>query len=234
MIAKPTVLFLLGAWLALSPPAAAALVNEGEYTLDTSTGVEWLNPTLTFGLSYDAVVAGAGGWAAAGWQYATSAQFYQLATDYVGGAASFYNPTGAFDEVSVGNGPSYFAGAFNLVNALGVTNSLSIPGGVYEVSAGLVVPPLGQSVSYIAGVYAISYENTSEWFIDAEFSPTSVSPGVGSYLVKDPPAYVQPIMPEPVITPALAPETSAWLMMLLGFAGLGYAGYRRAKVRRAG
>jgi hypothetical protein len=29
------------------------------------------------------------------------------------------------------------------------------------------------------------------------------------------------------------PELSTWAMMLLGFAGLGYAGYRRAKGLRA-
>lgn len=30
-------------------------------------------------------------------------------------------------------------------------------------------------------------------------------------------------------TPTLAPEPSTWLMLLVGFAGLGIAGYRRAK-----
>jgi len=29
------------------------------------------------------------------------------------------------------------------------------------------------------------------------------------------------------------PEASTWAMMLLGFAGLGYAGYRRARAGRA-
>jgi hypothetical protein len=29
------------------------------------------------------------------------------------------------------------------------------------------------------------------------------------------------------------PEPSTWAMMLIGFAGLGYAGYRRARVPRA-
>jgi hypothetical protein len=32
---------------------------------------------------------------------------------------------------------------------------------------------------------------------------------------------------------AAAPETSTWAMMLIGFAGLGYAGYRRAREPRA-
>ena len=33
--------------------------------------------------------------------------------------------------------------------------------------------------------------------------------------------------------PALVPEPSTWAMMLVGFAGLGYLGYRRAKEQRA-
>jgi hypothetical protein len=32
------------------------------------------------------------------------------------------------------------------------------------------------------------------------------------------------------LTSSVIPETSTWVMMLLGFAGLGYAGYRRARV----
>ena len=31
-------------------------------------------------------------------------------------------------------------------------------------------------------------------------------------------------------SPATVPEPSTWAMMLLGFAGLGFAGYRRAKL----
>ena len=31
------------------------------------------------------------------------------------------------------------------------------------------------------------------------------------------------------VTPSVAPEPSTWAMMLLGFAGLGFAGYRRTR-----
>jgi probable HAF family extracellular repeat protein len=34
-------------------------------------------------------------------------------------------------------------------------------------------------------------------------------------------------------TPPFVPEPSTWAMMLIGFAGLGYAGYRRAQEPRA-
>jgi hypothetical protein len=39
-----------------------------------------------------------------------------------------------------------------------------------------------------------------------------------------------PVIPPP---PILVPESSTWAMMLLGFAGLAFAGYRRAKPGRA-
>jgi PEP-CTERM motif len=38
---------------------------------------------------------------------------------------------------------------------------------------------------------------------------------------------------EVVLTPTAVPEPSTWAMMLLGFAGLGYAGYRRRCARLA-
>jgi hypothetical protein len=41
-----------------------------------------------------------------------------------------------------------------------------------------------------------------------------------------------PVSPPPP-PPAPVPEPSTWAMMLLGFAGLGYAGYRRARAPRA-
>jgi hypothetical protein len=36
-----------------------------------------------------------------------------------------------------------------------------------------------------------------------------------------------------LVTDPGAPEPSTWAMMLLGLAGLGFAGYRQAKARRA-
>ena len=36
-----------------------------------------------------------------------------------------------------------------------------------------------------------------------------------------------------LLTPTTVPEPSTWAMLLLGFAGLGYAGYRRARAGRA-
>ena len=59
----------------------------------------------------------------------------------------------------------------------------------------------------------------------------SEDPTYGSFLVCDadcvvPNAPLGTLMP--ILGPAV-PEPSTWAMMLLGFAGLGFAGYRRAK-----
>jgi hypothetical protein len=46
----------------------------------------------------------------------------------------------------------------------------------------------------------------------------------------DPPP---PVIDPPPTTPAAVPELSTWAMMLLGLAGLGFAGYRRARAGHA-
>ena len=50
-------------------------------TRDTSTGLEWLDVTQTYGLSYDDVIGGVGNtWLADGWTYATPEQIGQFFT----------------------------------------------------------------------------------------------------------------------------------------------------------
>ena len=52
--------------------------------------------------------------------------------------------------------------------------------------------------------------------------------GTGYFSLEEPVSLSAP----PVITPG-APEASTWAMMLLGFAGLGFAGYRKARAVKA-
>jgi PEP-CTERM motif len=44
---------------------------------------------------------------------------------------------------------------------------------------------------------------------------------------------VETLPPLPPYVPGLVPEPSTWAMMLLGFASLSFAGYRRARAGRA-
>jgi hypothetical protein len=64
---------MLAALFLMSPFAAnAALIDLGDSTVDTASGLEWLDLTLTTYQSYeDIALNGYGGYAAAGWVHAT-------------------------------------------------------------------------------------------------------------------------------------------------------------------
>ena len=51
--------------------AANTLIDNGDTTLDSASGLEWLDLTLTQGVSAQDVLAGFGGYVAAGWTFAT-------------------------------------------------------------------------------------------------------------------------------------------------------------------
>ena len=61
-------------------PAFGAGTDGFNLTRDTATGLEWLDLTLTKGLSYNAVAGGAGGFIAAGFSFATESQVSTLFT----------------------------------------------------------------------------------------------------------------------------------------------------------
>jgi len=185
---------LLVAALLWSGVANAALVNKGDYALDTDTGLEWLNLNLTSNISFYDTLAGAGGWTTHGWQVASVSQVYNLVETYVGPA---HLPTGTY-------GIGSYAGAVELVDALGANAGAAASQGVYDNGAKLE-DIFYSSDSPAFGEYGQAGSNrgvdeTAEW-------------DTGTFLVRTAPA---------------VPEPSTWLMMLLGFAGLGYAARRRA------
>ena len=69
--------------LAVTLNANAAIVDNGTYTTDTGTGLDWLDVTATLGLSYNQVVAELGAEGAYdGWRYATASEFDSLITNF--------------------------------------------------------------------------------------------------------------------------------------------------------
>ncbi|EDY84252.1 hypothetical protein VDG1235_3883 [Verrucomicrobiia bacterium DG1235] len=98
--------------------AHAILVDRGDYTRDTDTGLDWLDMSFTDGLSYNAVGALLlPGGSLQGWRFATSAEFDGLINSAVGPALAPYTPTG-FD-------PAIFSQMQTLVSLLGETLNLS-------------------------------------------------------------------------------------------------------------
>ena len=60
----------------------AGLIDLGSTTLDDSTGLEWLDMTLTAGQSYNSVIGGFGGYVTSmGYRYATGAEVFALFTN---------------------------------------------------------------------------------------------------------------------------------------------------------
>lgn len=189
--------------VALSAHAAqAALVDEGQYTLDTDTNIEWLNLTLTQGVSYDSILAGQGGWTAAGWQFATLTQFEQLATAYIGppiNCGNFPCPGGGFSE-------AYYLAAASVVSALGATYTSDGEDAQGFLTGGLLEGRVGAGTQN-------AYIPDGEWL--------TVSSGdaaqTGDFLVRSG-DYVA------------TPEPQTLVMMLMGVAGLWFAGRRQTKL----
>ena len=60
--------------------------NDALVTRDAPGDLDWLDPTLTAGLSVEDILAGVGGWTAAGWRHATTAEVCALfQSQFLGG-----------------------------------------------------------------------------------------------------------------------------------------------------
>jgi hypothetical protein len=78
-----------GTMAAITPASSAVLVDKGNYTLDTSSHLQWLDLSLTAGLSYNDVITNNGvNYVAQGWRYATGAELGGLFTD-AGGSGTY-------------------------------------------------------------------------------------------------------------------------------------------------
>jgi hypothetical protein len=109
-------------------PARAALVVAGDSILDTATGLEWLNVRLPNGISYNAIRAGAGGWVAAGWRFATFDEVMSLATGYVGAMNGGYGGL-PFSGLSGG----YASAAEAFVLTMGMNTAFNDSRAVYDI-----------------------------------------------------------------------------------------------------
>jgi hypothetical protein len=213
-------LFALGLAALLSSPAAAALVNEGEWTLDTTTNLEWRHPQLTRGVEDP---LGAGGLAGAGWNYASGDEFLALVTDYVGPAVGALPPIDlSADGNVVGYSTSYFLPVIQLIGALG--------GPTYAVSYNDPGAYRVHSTQYeqmsIWGILEVSPNQYAEGYLISDLWPTSA----GAWAYGDSNGGVAQFEGSFLVREAPAPEISTMLMMLMGFVGLGYAGRRRAVI----
>lgn len=114
--------FLLGGAVAQAAffPVGAFAPGDGLATRDTVGGLDWLDLSLTSGLDYQAVVAGAGGYTTSGWRVATNYEACSLTsrawlgTDSASSACPVANSLGAGFNTK----PEAVTAAVALVDAL--------------------------------------------------------------------------------------------------------------------
>jgi len=205
-------------FLTTAPVALAALVSANSpygantLTLDTSTGLEWLDVTLTQGMSINQVSGqlGSGG-LYAGFQYAHASDVHTLILD--GGVSSepIEGSTTAANLTAVNSlisllGQTFFDNSANTAT-FGLEGWLADHGAVgpNDAEAGMIwLQQRGADcpcASAVANEFATSV------------GPGSADPMIGSFLIRS-------------FTPSV-PEPSTWAMLILGFGGIGFMAYRR-------
>jgi len=127
-MARPA-LMLLASLLAL--PAAAELLEidlaapgDGLVTRDTATALDWLDLTESAGLSFADVEAGAGGFTADGWRYATEAEVCSFAHLNV---SRLVSPTGCAPLDADFISPAESAAVQVVLELIGVTDVVVDP-----------------------------------------------------------------------------------------------------------
>jgi hypothetical protein len=198
--------------LATKPAAAASiLIDHGATTLDPSSGLEWLDLTATAGQSFNAVSGGFGGYIAAGWQFATSAQVSQL---FVHAGA-----TGTYPEISNSPTPNAtYETTTILLGLLGATQPNTagggITGGASTGMAGDGFASFRPVITFVGEFTPFGPNYTGLILLGGSFIDASnVDPTIGSYLVR---------------TAAVTPIPAALPLFLTALAGIGFLA-RRAR-----
>ena len=204
---KISIMFVLAVMLAsFVSTAQATLMTEdlsapgdGLLTLDTSTGLDWLNLTLTKGVSYNDVFSGFNGFTTIfGFSYATVAEVGQLISDAgvvqgnIWGYWDFSNP--------------YYLASYSLANQLGITYPFD---GLSTYAIGVTGMTNSQGTHELA---VIGYNNHADSISFQDVGSTGDSSSnisYGSFLVRD----SAPL-------PSTIPEPSQILLFGAGLAGL--------------
>lgn len=121
--------------IGLALPAQSAIIDNGGFTTDTATNLDWLDLTQTLGMSYDNVSAQlvAGG-TFDGWRFASGDEFNLLISNWTGSTVSSYDevmwPKGTFGSlismfgITSPTGAAYSAGL--------ISDTTPYPGQVWE------------------------------------------------------------------------------------------------------
>lgn len=184
----------------------AALVDHGSFTVDTVTNLQWLDVDLSRGLSFDQILGGAGGWATAGYRYATTQEVVSLLTAYV-------NPQEGLSQTG------HYSEASEFVSLFGAT---------------AVFPAFG--VERIYAMYDDQTDNGSVGRADIFVTTTGIGSGVGSWEASDnyqTTWFGIESIGSFLVTVSTVPEPATYTILLAGLGGLGVVNRRRQKKQRA-
>ena len=182
-----------------SPSQAVPLVDQGSNTYDPNTGLQWLDVTLTQGLSYNNVTANylSTGGLYQGYRYATGVEVSTLFTD--AGISNPYN--------GVPNGEASAVQA--LISLLGVT--LNDPG-YYDQTFGITADLAPNTNHWLAMLrIGISQVATTQWIGEG---PDFTEVDLGSFLV---------------MNAASTPLPAALPLFASGLGALSLLGWRRKR-----
>ena len=158
--------------LVLSTSAKSALIDNGDITTDTITGLEWLDATLSADKSYKYVSSQFGiGGVFEGWRYATSNEL-----------SSFFDSAGGGGEY-IGTSESHSTFVPELIEMWGVTAVWSANTSINALLAD--TPADGQH--YYTAVYDMySYTNRNDYInlFEGSWNDTSTWYGISSALVR--------------------------------------------------
>jgi len=193
--------------------AKAVLIDNGSTTLDTVTGLEWLDVTATTGQSYNDVIGGFGGYIASGYRYANVTEMCGLFGSLGDSLPSCLSQTGAVETISA-------TSSATLVNLLGDTflpngGFFGVTCGIYDdgnAGDGSVGSGAIKADSFNGHCQQQALENTVAAFANNRTVSSSGNSFVGSYLVRD----------------TAVPEPGTMALFGLSIIGIGFARRRQA------
>ena len=174
-----------------------------------------------------ALIAAMAATTAFGMQTAGAAEFDW---SYSGSNGGPVTASGTLDATPIGGG------VYDVISITGTRNGVAITGlatyagednEIYTTPPHVDYPGLAYSI--IGGsVFNVYYDtSTSDSYACGAVGYCEIGPGVAGTDGLGPP--VDSIGPIATFTLTAIPEASSWAMMMLGFAGLGFAGYRASR-----
>jgi hypothetical protein len=140
-------LFSLGTLM--GSPRAATLEDLGNFMLDQQSNLDWLDPSLTQGRSYNDIVHNVGvNYIGQGWRFATLDEVHAL-FDHAGGGGTYPITQNTFPDTEPN--PTFDA-ATTLATLLGYTSTFGPP---FGFAYGIVADQADATHHYVASYYAV-------------------------------------------------------------------------------